>query len=76
MYLSIYVRVTVRNHGWEGLADEPITLAVEAVDATAAANKDVDVDCTTITEYGDMAVQTLNARPTVAPGTPMVPQNP
>jgi len=74
--VSIYVRVTVRNHGWEGLADEPITLAVEAVDATAAANKDVDVDCTTITEYGDMAVQTLNARPTVAPGTPMVPQNP
>lgn len=74
--ISFYVRVTIRNHGWEGLTDEPVTLAVEAVDATAAANKDVDVDCTTYTPFGDVAEQTLNARPTVTSGTPMVPQNP
>lgn len=74
--VSIYVRVTIRNHGWEGLTDEPITLAVEAVDDTPASHKDVDVDCTTITEYGDLAIQTLQARPAVAPGTPILTQNP
>jgi len=74
--VSVFVRVTIRNHGFEGLADEPVTLAVEAVDDTSASNKDVDVDCTTITEYGDLAVQTLYARPAIAPGTPMLIQNP
>ena len=63
--VSIYVKVTVKNHGWEGLANDAIKLAVEAVDATVAANKDVDQDCTTTTDFGDEAIQTLNARPTV-----------
>jgi len=74
--VSIYVRVTIKNHGWEGLGNDNITLAVEAVDGTAAANKDVDPDCVTYTDFGDFAMQTLNARPTVTPGTPMIPQNP
>ena len=72
--VSIYVRVTVKNHGWEGLGNDNITLAVEAVDASG--NKDVDPDCTTFTDYGDLAMQTLNARPAITPGTPMIPQNP
>jgi len=74
--VSIYVRVTVKNHGWEGLGNDNISLAVEAVDGTLAANKDVDPDCTTFTDFGDLAMQTLNLRPTVTPGTPMLPQNP
>lgn len=74
--VSIYVRVTIKNHGWEGLGNDNITLAVEAVDGTATANKDVDPDCTTFTDFGDLAMQTLNARPAVTPGTPMIPQNP
>jgi hypothetical protein len=74
--VSIYVRVTIKNHGWEGLGNDNITLAVEAVDGTSAANKDVDPDCTTFTDFGDIAMQTLNARPTITAGTPMVPQNP
>jgi hypothetical protein len=72
--ISIYVRVTVKNHGWEGLGNDNITLAVEAVDA--AGNKDVDPDCTTFIPFGDLAMQTLNARPSITPGTPMIPQNP
>lgn len=63
--VSIYVKVTVKNHGWEGLANDNITLAVEAVDGTVAENKDVDTDCTTISDFGDLAIQTLNMRPTV-----------
>ncbi len=74
--VSIYVRVTVKNHGFEGLADTPLTLAVEAIDGTPQANKDVDPDCVTFTDYGDLAVQTLNLRPSVTPGTPMMPQVP
>lgn len=74
--VSIYVRVTIKNHGWEGLTDNNISLAVEAVDGTLTANKDVDPNCTTYTPYGDVATQTLKSRPTVTPGTPMVPQNP
>lgn len=74
--VSIYVRVTVKNHGFEGLADLPVTLAVEAVDSTPQANKDVEPDCVTFVDYGDLAIQTLNARPSVTPGTPMMPQVP
>ena len=74
--VSIYVKVTVKNHGFEGLADTPITLAVEAVDGTTAANKDLDPDCTTITDFGDLAVQTLNLRPTVTTTPVSLPQVP
>jgi hypothetical protein len=74
--VSIYVRVTVKNHGWEGLANQNVTLAVEAVDGTPTANPDVDPDCTTVSSFGDLAMQTLNMRPTVNPGTPQLPQNP
>ncbi|TRZ70063.1 MAG: hypothetical protein D4R97_08855 [Bacteroidetes bacterium] len=68
--VSIYVRVIVHNHGFEGLSDAPVALAVEAVDANA--NADVEPDCTTILAYGDIATQTLKTRPTITPGTPML----
>jgi len=72
--VSIYVRVTVHNNGYEGLSTDAIDLAVDAVDASL--NQDVEPDCTTILAYGDVASQSLNARPTIAPGTPMLPQKP
>ena len=72
--VSIYIRVTVYNHGYEGLSADPVALAVEAIDANN--NADVEPDCSTILAYGDIASQTLNARPTVTPGTPMLPQKP
>ena len=76
--VSIYVRVKIHNNGYEGLtaAGDAIALAVEAVDGSATANKDVDTDCTTFTDFGDVATQTLNARPAVTPGTTQVPQKP
>jgi hypothetical protein len=75
--VSIYVKVTVHNHGFEGLANEPITLAIEAVDAVG--NSDVLPNCSTpatSAQFEDLATQTLNARPTVAPGTTQIPQKP
>ena len=72
--VSIYVRVTIHNHGWEGLANNNISLAVEAVDS--ASNSDVDATCATGAGFEDIAMQTLNARPTVTgdPATPFLPQ--
>jgi hypothetical protein len=74
--VSIFVKVTIKNHGFEGIADLPVTLAVEAVDGTTTANKDVEPDCTTFVDFGDQAIQTLNARPAVTEGTKQVPQLP
>lgn len=75
--VSIYVRVTIHNNGYEGLTSDPISLAVEAVDTSLpTALKDVEPDCTTYVAYGDVATQTLNLRPTVTPGTTMLPQKP
>lgn len=62
--VSIYVRVTVTNGLYEGLTDDKVTLAVEAVNA----NNDPDIDNTTCAAgagYEDTADQTLNMRPTV-----------
>lgn len=72
--VSIYVRVTVKNNGYEGTTSDPITLAVEAVDGYA--NADLDADGTTISSFDDLAMQTLNARPSVTAGTPQVAQKP
>ena len=62
--VSIYVRVTVTNGLYEGLTDDKVTLAVEAVNA----NNEPDIDNTTCAVgvgYEDTADQTLNMRPTV-----------
>ena len=70
--VSIYVRVTVNNNDFEGLANTNITLSVDAVDS--ANNPDVShTDCNDNAAYADAATQTLNARPTVTPGTTMLP---
>ncbi len=65
--VSIYVRVTVTNGLYEGLTDDKVTLAVEAVNA----NNEADIDNATCAApgapYEDTADQTLNARPTVTP---------
>lgn len=63
--VSIYVKVTVKNGLYEGLTDDNVTLAVEAVNA----NNEADIDNATCaapaTTFEDTAVQTLNLRPTV-----------
>ena len=73
--VSIYVRVTVSNHGFEGTSDESISLAVEAVDS--ANNPDVMPDCNiSPTQFEDVATQTLNLRPTVTTNPTSLVQNP
>ena len=72
--VSIYVRVIIHNNGFETLADASVSLAVEATDASA--NVDVEPSCVVGTGFEDIAQQTINARPAVTPGTPMLPQKP
>lgn len=72
--VSIYVKVVIHNNGFQSLAPANVTLAVEAVDA--ASNPDVTPTCAVGGGYEDIAQQTVNARPAVTPGTPMLPQKP
>lgn len=66
--VSIYIKVTVTNGLYEGLTDDAVTLAVEAVNI----NNEPDIDNATCaapaTPYEDTATQTLNMRPTVTTG--------
>jgi hypothetical protein len=62
--VSIYMKVTVTNGLYEGLSDDVVALAVEAVNA----NNEPDIDnasCAAGAGYEDTATQTLNLRPTV-----------
>jgi hypothetical protein len=63
--VSVYIRVTITNGLYEGLTDDNVTLAVEAVNDSA----DPDIDNATCaapaSTYEDTATQTLNLRPTV-----------
>jgi len=65
--VSIYIRVTVKNGLYEGLTDDKLVLAVEAVNI----NNEPDIDNATCaapaSTYEDTAEQTLNMRPTVNP---------
>ena len=72
--VSIYVAVTISNHGFEGLADEPVTLAVDAVDSSN--NPDVEPDCVTIASFEDITTSTINLRPTVTTTPTSLPQIP
>lgn len=76
--VSIYVRVRVKNNGYEGLtpAGDPITLAVDAIDSSTIPNQDVNPDGTIKGVFAELAIQTINARPSVTPGTPQVAQKP
>lgn len=85
--VSIYVRVTITNHTYEGLAATPITLAVDGVNSVG----DWDIENNNATSTGnlclagalndglDVATQTLNPRPDVTSAdpatTPLVPGN-
>lgn len=76
--VSIYVRVTVTNNNYEGIADRPVTLAVDGVNSV----NEWDIENNTTTNPGplcnpgtlndlqDIAVQTLKLRPTVTPVSP------
>jgi hypothetical protein len=73
--VSIYARVIVHNHGFETLAATPISVAVEGHDANL--NPDVlPATCAPGAGFEDLALQTVNPRPAVTPGTPMLPQKP
>lgn len=75
--VSIYVKVTITNGLYEGLSDDAISLAVEAVNASGDADIDNATCAVPATTFEDAATQTLNKRPTItsdnAPGT-FVPQ--
>jgi len=66
---AIYIKVTITNNGYEGLSSDAITLAVDAVDNSG--NNDVIPAGTDKGAFAELASQTLNARPTVTPGTGM-----
>ena len=67
--VSVYIKVTVTNGLYEGLSDDTVTLAVEAVNSSAEADIDNATCAAPIpaTGYEDTAAQTLNMRPTVTP---------
>lgn len=72
--VSIYVRLTIHNNDTEGLALTPVTLAVDATTGTAPDLID-DVNnatCVLNTAYQDLAVQNLQARPTVTEVAPNI----
>jgi hypothetical protein len=84
--VSIYVRVTITNATFEGIAATPVTLTVDGVNSVG----EWDIENNTLTAAGplcnvgtlndgaDAATQTLNPRPTVtavAPSDPFVTGN-
>jgi hypothetical protein len=63
--VSIYIMVTVKNGLYEGLTDDAVTLAVEAVNINLEPDIDNATCATPASTFEDTAVQTLNKRPTV-----------
>jgi len=63
--VSVFVRVTITNGLYEGLTDDAITMAVEAVNDSAEPDIDNATCAAPATTYEDFATQTLNMRPTV-----------
>jgi len=63
--VSVYVRVTINNGLYEGLTDDAIALAVEAVNDSAEPDIDNATCAAPASTYEDVATQTLNLRPTV-----------
>ena len=65
---AIYLKVTIHNHDYEGLADTPITLSVNGV--TDDGDEDVHyADCLTDGYANDVATQIILARPTITSNT-------
>lgn len=73
--VSIYVRVTIENDDFEGLALTPITLAVDAVNAEGTIDV-INLTCLPpsplAADYVDLVVQRLKPRPTVLPVAPVI----
>ena len=63
--VSVYLRVTVTNGLYEGLSDDTVTMAVEAVNSASDADIDNATCAAPASTFEDTAVQTLNKRPTV-----------
>ncbi len=71
--VSIYVRLTIHNANWEGLALNSVTLAVDATTGTAPVIDDVNnATCNLNTAFQDAAIQDLKPRPTVTGVLPNV----
>jgi hypothetical protein len=66
--VSIYVRMTIHNNRTETLIPNDVTLAVDATNA--AGEDDVDNATCTIVTWEDLAMQTVDPRPTVNPTVP------
>ncbi len=65
--VAIFVKVTVTNHGYEGISSDVIKLAVDATDNYG--NADVNPDGTVkLPAFSELALQTLIARPKVTEG--------
>jgi hypothetical protein len=65
--VSIYIKVTVTNGLYEGLSDDAVTMAVEAVNSTGDADIDNLTCAAPASTFEDTATQTLNRRPAVTP---------
>ena len=73
--VSIFVRVTISNNSWEGIADNTITLAANGVNTDG--ENDIPNDatdtyntCAGTATYDDIATQVLSARPDVTTALP------
>lgn len=80
--VSIYVMVTIKNLTYEGIAATPITLAVDGQNSvgdwdilnnSVGAPLPLTCGATTGPDQADVAIQTLNPRPTVTPVAPSTP---
>ena len=69
--VSIYVRVTISNKTFEGIAATPITLAVDGQNSAGLWDV-VNTPCTDpkAADQNDVAIQTLDPRPTITPVAP------
>lgn len=69
--VSIYVRMTIHNANWEGIAQLPVELAVDAVNS--AGQDDVNNEtCLVNAPFEDNADQTVDPRPTVTEVAPNI----
>ena len=68
--VSIYVRLIIVNNNFEGIAAETVKLAVDGQNSLGKWDV-VNATCTTTTgaDQADFALQTLNPRPAITPGT-------
>jgi len=68
--VSIYVRVTVINHNYEGTTDKDIVLALDGVNKDGAFDiKNSTCADVAVADLDDKATQVLKARPTITAGT-------